>query len=97
MGKPGGSTATPPAPTGNGTLKSALADSVAQAKEAPKREITGAIVAGPFPVGNLGSVEVRAVQSGDRTFTDAVFLPAGGGKPKRIPLAAVATLHEELG
>lgn len=83
-----------PAPT---PAKASLLDSaLAQAAQVEPRTETGEHVAGPFPVGNIGQVEVRAHTRGTHTTQVGVFHPAGGGKTQRMPLAAIAALSEGL-
>lgn len=98
MGKPEKSTTTP-APATNDALAGALASASKQAASVEKRERPGTTIAGPFPVGNMGSVSVvqRESQKGDQKYTFAEYQSATGGRIKSIPLAAVAALHEELG
>lgn len=76
---------------------SLLDSALAQAAEVTPRKEIGDVVAGPFPVGNVGKVEARAIARGSETIHVAVFHPAGGGKSQRFPLAAIAALTEGLG
>lgn len=82
------------APAKKGTL---LDSALAQAAEVTPRKEAGEVVAGPFPVGNVGNVEVRALTRGQEAYHVGVFHPAGGGKSQRMPLAAIAALSEGLG
>lgn len=85
-------------PQANAPAKTSLLDSaLAQAAEVEPRKETGEQIAGPFPVGNVGEVEVRAHTRGSNTYHVGVFHPAGGGKTQRMPLAAIAALSEGLG
>lgn len=52
------------------------------------------IVAGPFPVGNIGQVSVVEREMGDSKYLYAQF--SGSGRPARIPLAACATIVDAL-
>lgn len=56
------------------------------------------IVAGPFKVGNIGSVRVveRTFGNGDTVFRYAEYRNATGTRPTRIPLAAAAVLVDRL-
>jgi hypothetical protein len=83
-----------PAPSKKASL---LDSALTQAAEVTPRKEAGDIIAGPFPVGNVGSTEVRAIQRGSETYHVGVFHPAGGGKSQRFPLAAIAALAEGLG
>lgn len=95
----GTTTPAPPAPATNDALKGALVSASEQAASVAKRERPGTVIAGPFPVGNMGNVSVveRESQKGDHKYTFAEYQSASGGRIKSIPLAAVAALHEELG
>lgn len=73
-----------------------LTSALAQAAEVTPRKEAGEVIAGPFPVGNVGTTEVRAMQRGSETYHVGVFHPAGGGKSQRFPLAAIAALSEGL-
>lgn len=86
-------TKTPEAPAKSASL---LTSALAQAAEVTPRKETGEVVAGPFPVGNVGTVEVRGILRGSETVHVGVFHPAGGGKSQRFPLAAIAALTEGL-
>lgn len=57
----------------------------------------GKLVAGPFDVGNIGQVSVveRTSEKSGKSYTYAEF--SGMGRPSRIPLAAAATIAEQLG
>lgn len=77
--------------------KASLLDgALAQAEQVEPRKETGDMIAGPFPVGNVGAVEVRAHTRGTHTTHVGVFHPVGGGKTQRMPLAAIAALAEGL-
>lgn len=52
------------------------------------------IVAGPFPVGNIGQVSVVEREMGETKYLYAQF--SGSGRPARIPLAACATVVDAL-
>lgn len=52
------------------------------------------VVAGPFPVGNIGQVSVVEREMGDSKYLYAQF--SGSGRPARIPLAACATIVDAL-
>lgn len=73
-----------------------LAETLKSAHEAAQavapRKSTGKVLAGPFPVGNIG--EVSAIERGTVTYAEFV---GTNGRAKSIPLAAVGTLHAELG
>ena len=83
-----------PSPASNGTASGLLAAEVKQASSVAAR-VELPTVAGPFPVGNIGSVRVVERSYGERAVKYAQF-ESGTSRPTRIPLAAVAVLAEEL-
>lgn len=91
------SAGTKVAPDAPAKPKTLLDGALAQAAQVEPRKETGDHIAGPFDVGNVGKVEVRAHTRGTHTTHVGVFHPAGGGKTQRMPLAAIAALTEGLG
>lgn len=90
----GTTTKDAPAPA---KAKTTLLDgALAQAAQVEPRKEAGDHIAGPFQVGNVGEVEVRAHTRGSHTTHVGVFHPTGGGKTQRMPLAAIAALAEGL-
>jgi hypothetical protein len=85
----------PASPASN--LAALATAAVEQAAQVQPRQRVGTVVAGPFEVGGLGEVSVIEREQGNtgKSFTFAEFVTPGG-KPKSIPLAAVARLSEEL-
>ena len=71
-----------------------LTRSQADAQSAKAKTETGDIVAGPFPVGNIGHVSVIEKTMGDRAYLYARFV--GSGRPAQVPLAACAALVDAL-
>lgn len=65
------------------------------AASAPERKQVGEVVAGPFPVGNIGNVSVVEREQGTQKHLYAVYAPHSG-RTQRIPLAAVSALAESL-
>ena len=78
-------------------LAELAASAAEQATQVQPRQRVGTVVAGPFEVGGLGEVSVIEREQGTtgKKFLWAEFA-SPGGKPKTIPLAAVARLSEEL-
>lgn len=79
-------------------LADAIKAASVQAESVQPRK-SGEVVAGPYPVGNAGEVSVierPASKDSDNKYLFAEYTPAGGGKIKSFPLAAVATLAKEL-
>lgn len=72
--------------------KGLLTQASKSAHEAPKRDI-GEVVAGPFDVGNIGTVSVVKRQAGSEQHLYGVYTPHSG-RQQRMPLAAIATLAE---
>jgi hypothetical protein len=65
------------------------------AASAPAKQQVGEIVAGPFEVGNIGSVSVVEREQGSAKHLYAVYNPHSG-RSQRIPLAAVSVLAGAL-
>lgn len=65
------------------------------AASAPAKQQVGEVVAGPFEVGNIGTVSVVEREQGTAKHLYAVYNPHSG-RSQRIPLAAVSTLAESL-
>lgn len=77
-------------------LKKLAAQAETDAANAQKAQ-AGTVVAGPFPVGEIGSVQVveRTLGKSETKYLYGEF--TGQGKPSRIPLAAVSVLAKEIG
>lgn len=65
------------------------------AESAPARQQVGEVVAGPFPVGNIGTVSVIEREQGTSKHLYALYTPHSG-RAQRIPLAAVSVLAGAL-
>lgn len=64
------------------------------AEAAKAKADSGEVVAGPFPVGNIGHVSVVERAMGDSKYLYARFV--GTGRPAQVPLAACATIVDAL-
>jgi hypothetical protein len=88
-------TAAAPANTDAPDLKKLVTQASTDAQNA-QRGSAGTVVAGPFPVGEIGQVQVieRQLGSSETKYLYAEFV--GQGRPQRIPLAAVSVLAEKI-
>lgn len=74
-----------------------LKQSTADAEAAPTKSANALpVIAGPFPVGNIGTVAVVEREMGGSKYRYAEYRNASGSAPKRIPLAAVPALYAAL-
>ncbi len=88
--------ATSDAPPKSATDLKKLADQASADAANAQRKDAGTVVAGPFPVGEIGQVQVieRTLGQSETKYLYAEFV--GQGKPSRIPLAAVSVLAGEI-